>query len=90
MDNKTFISRLTAKTGLSQSRAHSLSTALGELIAEHCANLDTVAIPQFGTFTGRKYDETVITTADGSGTLIPPKIIVEFSPGAMLKKAIKK
>lgn len=66
-----------------------LTASLGELIGEHCGNLDTVAIPQFGNFTGIKHDETVITD-DGKRTLIPPKIEIEFTPGSMLKKAVKK
>lgn len=90
MDNKSFISHICSKTGLSQARVTALTASLGELIGEHCGNLDTVAIPQFGNFTGIKHDETVITDADGKRTLIPPKIEIEFTPGSMLKKAVKK
>lgn len=90
MDNKTFISRLTAKAGLSSERATALTASLGELLAEHCGNLDTIAIPQLGTFAGKKYDETVMTDPEGKRTLLPPQIVIEFTPGAMLKKSVKK
>ena len=90
MDNKTFISRLTAAAGISQARATALTHSLGELLAEHCSDLDTVAIPQMGSFTGKKYDETIKVEADGRRLLLPPKIVIEFSPSAMLKKTVTK
>ncbi len=90
MDNKTFISRLAAKTGLASAHATALTASLAELIADHCCSLDTVAIPQFGSFSGRKFNESVVTNADGSRILLPPRIEIEFIPGAMLKKSISK
>ncbi len=90
MDNKTFISRLTAKAGISQARATDLAASLGALLAQHCGDLDTVAIPQLGSFAGKKYDETITVDPDGRRTLIPPKIVIEFTPGAMLKKSVTK
>lgn len=90
MDNKSFISRLTAKAGISQARASALTRTLGELLAEHCSDLDSVAIPQLGSFAGKKYDETITTDPDGRRTLVPPKIVIEFTPSAMLKKSLTK
>lgn len=86
MDNKSFISRICAKTGLTAARAAELTSSLAALMAEHCGALDTVAIPQLGNFTGVKHDETVETAPDGSRTLCPPKIEISFTPGAMLSK----
>lgn len=88
MNSKTFLSLVAEKAG-GKCPVSEKAQALVEVIRETCGDLDTVAIPAFGSFTGVKIDEVI--AEDGNGkTLMPPRISVEFRPSVLLRKRIKK
>lgn len=65
--------------------------ALGNVIAESCGNLDTIAVPGFGNFTASKRNEYISENeVTGEKTLIPPSITVEFRPSVVLRNRLSR
>ena len=90
MDNKQFRKRLSEITGRSAADIDSLTEGLAMVIAESCADLDSVAIPTFGTFVPVKHKEEVTTDlSTGKRMLLPPEIKLEFQPGGVLQKRLR-
>ncbi len=88
MDNKTLISRLSMESGRSTGEVSGRIEAIVKTLGELCAGLDAVAVPGFGTFQPVKTDERVVAGADGSRTLLPPAINVEFKSSVLLRKSL--
>ena len=64
-----------------------LGAHLADIIRRTAADLDSVAIPSFGTFTPVKRDEEIVTDlSSGRRMLLPPQITLEFIPAAKLRK----
>ncbi|MCM1035900.1 MAG: HU family DNA-binding protein [Bacteroides sp.] len=64
-----------------------LGACLAEIIRSTAAELDSVAIPSFGTFIARKRDEEIVDDlSSGRRMLLPPQITLEFVPAAKLRK----
>lgn len=91
MDNRTFVSRVAKAAGCDIKTAAANAAALAEAIAEATAEMDSTAIPGFGTFEAVKTPDHIITDPDTNTTkLVPPTITVNFKPGSRLKKAVSK
>lgn len=91
MDTKSIINRLTPKTGVDPQQGHAIIEALIDIIGQHASELDTMAVPAFGTFEPKKRAERVnVHPATGKRTLLPPKIVLTFKPSAILKQRISK
>ena len=89
MENKAFISALSARLNISQPEAARLVRLLGDALAATGEELDAVSIPRFGTFETVKEDERVDTDlSSGRRVLLPPRIVMNFKAGAALRKAI--
>ena len=90
MDYKSFRRILADKLGRKTSDIDALVEGLAIVLRQSCGELDSVAIPTFGTFAAKKHDEEVITDlATGKKLLVPPEISVDFRPGAMLTKRMR-
>ncbi len=90
MDYKTFRRRLAEKLGRKTSDVEALIEGLSIVLRQSCSELDSVAIPTFGTFAPRKHPEAIVDDlATGKKMLVPPEITVEFRPGAMLTKRMR-
>lgn len=90
MDYKTFRRHLADKLGRKSSDVDALVEGLSIVLRQSCSELDSVAIPTFGTFAPRKHPETVVDDlVTGKKMLVPPEISVEFRPGAMLTKRMR-
>ena len=90
MDYKTFRRRLADKLGRKNSNVDALVEGLSIILRQSCSELDSIAIPTFGTFAPRKHAEAVVDDlATGKKMLVPPEISVEFRPGAMLTKRMR-
>lgn len=90
MDYKTFRRLLAEKLGHKNADIDSLVEGLAIVLRQSCGDLDSVAIPTFGTFAPKKHDEEVRTDlSTGKKMLVPPEITVEFRPGAMLTKRLR-
>lgn len=90
MDYETFSSKVAERFGHDASDVDALVEGLALVLAHSCSDLDSVAVPTFGTFAPRKHPEEVVDDmATGKKMLVPPEITVEFRPGAMLTKRIR-
>lgn len=90
MDYKTFRRRLAERLGRPVSDIDSLVDGLGIVVRQSCADLDSVAVPTFGTFVAEKHEESISTDlSTGRRMLLPPEIRIDFKPGAMLLKRLR-
>lgn len=90
MDNKTLIDHLSKRLDISRDTVTELIDGLAEVIGECGSNLDSVAVPSFGSFEPRKRMERVaLHPASGKRLLIPPKIVMTFRPSIILKQKIR-
>lgn len=82
---------LSEKLDIPAPQVESTLKALSERIKDYCCNLDTVAIPGFGTFQPVKRPETIQTDlSTGQKMLMPPMIEVEFKCSVVLRKRLAK
>lgn len=89
MDNKTLVTRLSAKLGKNRSDVSKLLEGFTSVVTSCAADLDAVAIPGFGSFDPVKIDEQVSINPDnGKRTLYPPKVEISFQASNILKKKI--
>lgn len=66
-----------------------LVEGLSVVFREAGADLDSIAIPGFGTFRSAKTEERVVTDeTTGERTLLPPAIALEFQPSIVLRKKL--
>lgn len=90
MDNKALKKLLLESTGKSSSEIDSFIEGVIGIIKDRCADMDTIAIPGFGTFEPRKRLERInIHPTSGKRILIPPKISLTFKTSAVLKQKLK-
>lgn len=91
MDTKGLIEKVAADLDMSREQASEILDSLCGLVGEKCADLDSIAIPGFGSFEPRKKNERVtVHPSTGRRMLVPPKISLSFRPSALLKQKIKK
>lgn len=90
MDNSTFTSRLSKRIGRSVAETSRLADALTDVIRQAAADLDSVAVPSFGSLTPVKEEETVITDhSSGKRILLPPSVSITFRPASSLVRRLK-
>lgn len=91
MDSRTFLQNVRKASGLEASTCLSCQEALTEIIEQALLGGDTVSIPSFGNFEPHKRNERVMShpSLKGKKLLIPPKVVVNFKPSAILKTKIK-
>lgn len=89
MDYKQLRKILTERTGRTAEDIDALVEGLSVVLQQTGANLDAVAIPTFGTFNPVKHDEEISQDlSTGKRMLLPPEIVMEFTPGASLKRRL--
>lgn len=71
---------------LSPEQSESIYNALISSIKEYALDLDTIAIPGFGSFISAKHDEVIVEDLNGNNTLLPPCIDLSFIPSVVLRK----
>ena len=90
MDNKQLNDTISKRMGRSSADVAKLLAALVATIKERCGELDSIAIPGFGTFEAKKkLERIVVNPGTGKRMLVPPKITLSFKPSALLKSKIK-
>lgn len=90
MDTKVALDTISDNTGIPRDKAAKMLSALADIIGDECAQLDSIAIPGFGTFEARKKLERVaVHPSTGKRMLVPPKISLYFRPSALLKQKVK-
>lgn len=91
MDAKTFNSRLSKALGCDPAEAAQLIEGLGSVFAREATELNSVAIPGFGTFvTSKKDEDIVVDPATGERVLTPPSITLGFQTSVALRKKLAK
>lgn len=88
MDSKTLLSRLSMESGKSTDEIASVVDAVASAIATFAGNLDSVAVPGFGTFTAVHRPDAVTVDGQGRRLLTPPSIYVEFKSSVVLRKSL--
>lgn len=90
MEYKQFRKILGERTGQSAADVEALSRGLIKVMRAGLMEMDSVAIPTFGTFTPHIQPDSVSTDlSTGKRILLPPEINIEFHPGAMLLKRLR-
>ena len=80
---------LEKKLGYSNEESESMLDATIEAIKEYAKDLDTIAIPGFGTLSCTKIDEQVsMNNVTGTQMLTPPQIKLSFKSSVVLRKKI--
>lgn len=90
MDNKQLQATLAKRMGRNNADIAKLLDALVTTIREKCGELDSIAVPSFGTFEAKKkLERIVVNPGTGKRMLVPPKITLTFKPSALLKTKLK-
>lgn len=90
METKQFIKELSSRTGRSLTEIENLVDGLSSVIMERCAEMDSIAIPGFGTFEPKKRGERVkVNPSTGKRILLPPKITLNFKMSAVMKQKLQ-
>ncbi|MDE5629948.1 MAG: HU family DNA-binding protein [Muribaculaceae bacterium] len=89
MDYKQFRKRIAELTGRSTADVDALVEGLSVALRQSGSELDSVAVPTFGTFVPEKHDEEIRTDlSTGRKMLLPPEISVKFVPAGALAKRL--
>lgn len=90
MDNKQLQEAIAKRMGRNSADVAKLLDAFVTIIKERCGELDSIAVPGFGTFEAKKkLERIVVNPGTGKRMLVPPKITLSFKPSALLKSKIK-
>lgn len=86
MNNKEFLSTLSAKQGNNLKETERLIGELVSCIAESIDENTTLSIQGFGNFDiKKKLERVVVNPANKKRFLIPPKLVLNFKPSQTLK-----
>ncbi len=67
-----------------------LIDAFISVVKTRCGELDSIAVPGFGTFEAKKkLERVVVNPSTGKRMLVPPKIALSFRPSALLKNKLR-
>lgn len=90
MDNKAFTTELATRMNRSTKDVSALIDGLVTVIKNKSDEMDSIAIPSFGSFEPKKRLERVVNNpATGKKMLIPPKISLSFKVSNILKNKMR-
>ena len=90
MNNKDFISELSAKMGRSSKETSDLVASLLSEMTRQLEEGNTVYIQGFGTFEVKKKVERIsVNPVSKQRMLVPPKLVLSYKPSASLKDKFK-
>lgn len=90
MNNKDFISELSAKMGRSSKETSDLVASLLSEMTRQLEEENTVYIQGFGTFEVKKKIERIsVNPVSKQRMLVPPKLVLSYKPSASLKDKFK-
>lgn len=89
MNNSQLIARIASKLGRDKGDVSKLLEAFAGVLRARCGELDSVAIPGFGTFEAKKRPERVVTVPNGKRVLVPPKVVMNFKVSNVLKNKLR-
>lgn len=90
MNNKSFISELSQRTGYTQDDVQKMVNTIIDSVNDSFQRGDIVAIPKFGTFEVKKrLERIVVNPGTKQRMLVPPKLVLNFKPIASIKEKLK-
>lgn len=90
MESKELIERVAERVGRSKEDVQKLVDGLIIVLQERAVDLDSVAIPGFGTFEAKKKEERVVNNpSNGKRMLVPPRVVLNFRVSNVLKNKLK-
>lgn len=90
MNNKSFISELSRRTGYTQDDVQKMVNTIIDSMNDSFQRGDIVAIPKFGTFEVKKrLERIVVNPGTKQRMLVPPKLVLNFKPIASIKEKLK-
>ena len=89
MNNNELEITLSGKLGKSKADVTKLLDAFVGAVQARCGELDSIALPGFGTFEGIKHNEHVeVDQATGKRMLMPPAVEISFKVSNALKNKL--
>lgn len=89
MDNKTFVTQLSHRLDIDPKETSRLIETLVGAFTRITTNVDSIAIPGFGTFQPVKEDEKIVVTPQNKRMLMPPSVRLTFKESVVLRKKLK-
>lgn len=90
MNNKEFISELSRRMDYTTKDTQTLMEAFVAEVTEHLENEDVLSLQGFGTFeVKKKLERVVVNPVSQQRMLVPPKLVINFKPSALLKEKMQ-
>ncbi|MCH5328009.1 MAG: HU family DNA-binding protein [Coprobacter sp.] len=90
MEYKKFIEELQRRLGKNRKEVESSVSDMLQIVKERSVLMDSFSIQGFGTFEPRKKAERIsVNPSTGKRMLIPPKIVLTFKPGTIIKNKLR-
>jgi DNA-binding protein HU-beta len=90
VNNKEFISALAARMSLTTKECQQLTDSFLAELAVELAEGTPLTVQGFGNFdVKKKMERIVVNPATKQRMLVPPKLVLGFKPGPMLKEKLK-
>jgi len=90
MTHQEIIKNIAATTAIDKAELTALFDGLTDIIAESMLEGRAVGLHGFGTFESKKREERLwLHPATGQRFLLPPKLLVNFKPGNVLKEKLQ-
>ena len=90
MEHKKLVEAVATSLGRTNDDVAKLVDALAGVLRTRCGEMDSVAVPGFGTFEPKKRNERVmIHPSTGKRMLVPPKVVLNFKVSNVLKAKLK-
>ena len=90
MEHKKFIEELQRRLGKNRKEVEASVADMLQIVKERSVLMDSFSIQGFGTFEPRKKAERIsVNPSTGKRMLIPPKIVLTFKPGTIIKNKLR-
>jgi len=90
MNNKEFISLLSARSGYDQKDTQKLVNNIITAMSDAFVTDNSVIVPNFGVFeTKKKMERVIVNPSTGQRMLVPPKLVLNFKPNQTWKDKLK-
>lgn len=90
MNNKEFISELSARSGYDPKDTQKLVNNIITAMSDAFVTDNSVVVPNFGVFeTKKKMERVIVNPSTGQRMLVPPKLVLNFKPNQTWKEKLK-
>src|SRR5574344_184937 len=90
LNNKEFISELSAKLGYTNKDISQLTSSVIGIMTQELQEGNIISIHGFGTFEVKKKLERIsVNPATQQRMLVPPKLVLSYKPSSLLKEKFK-